>query len=100
MTIPEVLEKIKFFTLNLLKERGLPHAKLLCIGITGSKAYNLGKESSDYDFIGVFSAHPTSLFGLHYPAENVTSSNPYDITLFEARKFCGLALKGNMRFVI
>lgn len=65
----------------------------------GSKAYNLGRKTSDFDYIGFFAVNPDSFWGLHIPAENLTTQTPCDVSLHELRKFCGLLIKGNMRFV-
>ncbi|MGC5019861.1 nucleotidyltransferase domain-containing protein [Micromonospora sp. DT47] len=67
---------------------------LLLSGIVGSVAYGLAGPGSDVDRIGVFAAPTVALHGLHPPRESVVTTGP-DVTLHEARKYCGLALKGN-----
>ncbi|MEV4135888.1 nucleotidyltransferase domain-containing protein [Dactylosporangium sp. NPDC049742] len=67
---------------------------VLLAGIVGSTAYGLAGPGSDVDRLGVFAAPTVAFHGLHQPVESVVSAHP-DVTLHEARKYCGLALGGN-----
>lgn len=75
----------------------MKETELLLQGIVGSTAYGLATPGSDVDRMGVF-AFPTSRYlGLRLPGPkqlSQVSSNP-DVTLHEAAKFAGLALKCN-----
>jgi predicted nucleotidyltransferase len=61
----------------------------------GSKAYGIEVESSDDDYLGVFTAPLRSFVSLHGLASDTLTDNGPDFTLHEIGKFCGLALKGN-----
>ena len=61
----------------------------------GSKAYGIDTETSDDDYLGVFTAPLESFVSLHgLESESLTGNAP-DFTLHEIGKFCSLALKGN-----
>lgn len=65
-------------------------------GIVGSTAYGLAHAGSDIDKKGIFAFNTKDLFGLNYRTmTDVISSNDPDITLYEAAKWCNLALKCN-----
>src|SRR6188768_2027896 len=69
---------------------------LLLEGIVGSTAYGLAHAESDIDKKGIFAFDTNDLFGLNYRTlMDVSSSNDPDRTIYEAAKWCNLALKCN-----
>jgi hypothetical protein len=67
---------------------------VLLSGVVGSTAYGLAGPDSDVDRLGVFAAPTIAFHGLHGPKESEVTTAP-DVTLHEAGKFAGLALKSN-----
>ena len=65
---------------------------LLYYALTGSRAYGIHTEASDYDFRGIFINTPEEIYGL-----NVRDSQEYegDITLHSLKKFVKLAAGAN-----
>lgn len=71
--------------------------KVIFAKVWGSRSHNTHKESSDWDFSGVYLAPTESFLGLKGVAETVTNnenSKP-DYSFHEAKKFCNLLLVGN-----
>lgn len=72
-----------------------PGANLLLKGVTGSRAFGLNHENSDYDYQGIFVAPTHAFLGLASKAqESFNYKNP-DTTYHEVGKFCRLALNCN-----
>lgn len=66
-------------------------------GLVGSHAYGLAHEGSDEDFLGVWMAHTSELFGLNPPRDksaSVVTKDP-DTQLHEVGKYVHLALAMN-----
>lgn len=69
---------------------------VLLSGVVGSTAYGLDHEGSDIDRMGIFTWPTQAFHGLTEPPDyREKKSDVVDQSLFEARKFLGLALNGN-----
>eukprot|EP00026_Physarum_polycephalum_P015129 Phypoly_transcript_15748.p1 GENE.Phypoly_transcript_15748~~Phypoly_transcript_15748.p1 ORF type:complete len:241 (+),score=41.60 Phypoly_transcript_15748:145-867(+) len=84
---------------NFLQSRNI-HGRVLFAMYGGSRAYNLAKPTSDMDLFAVYSASPTSFWGLRMPPENLTgkiivNNTPCDVNMLEVGKFCSLLISGN-----
>lgn len=69
-------------------------ASVLLAGVVGSTAYGLNHAGSDVDRLGVFAYDTADLHGLEVPDDTVDTHEP-DLKMYEAGKFCRLALNGN-----
>lgn len=80
-------------------KKNLPDkSKLLFLRVAGSRGHNLNKdESSDWDYIGVFSAPLKLMLGVDSTPELIVGKLPSggDYTFYEVRKFCRLLMDGN-----
>ena len=69
--------------------------EILLAGIVGSTAYGLNGPRSDVDRLGIFAAPTSAFHGLHMPKETHVQTDPTDITIHEAAKWCRLAMGCN-----
>lgn len=69
--------------------------EILLAGIVGSTAYGLNGPGSDVDRLGIFAAPTSAFHGLHMPKETHVQTDPTDITIHEAAKWCRLAMGCN-----
>lgn len=63
-------------------------------GVTGSHAYGLDTETSDYDRGGIFVAPTESILSIRKPTESIHTTDP-DSTTHEIEKYMRLAMGGN-----
>eukprot|EP01080_Neovahlkampfia_damariscottae_P001009 gene1009-9915_t len=67
--------------------------------IGGSHCYNLNIETSDFDYIAIYAAKPSSLLGLPSksspPVVQNTKQDKIDIAIYEVSKFCETLLTGS-----
>ncbi|HNW88065.1 MAG TPA: nucleotidyltransferase domain-containing protein [Bacteroidales bacterium] len=75
--------------LRIIKEK---EPNLLYLVLTGSRAYGIHNNDSDYDYRGVFLNTPIELFGLE-----IRNSQEYegDVVLHSLKEICKLALNAN-----
>jgi predicted nucleotidyltransferase len=68
----------------------------ILLGLGGSHAHGLATETSDLDYRGAFSWPTEEYFRLHDPVQTITTtSDEFDVSAHELRKFLHLASKGN-----
>lgn len=68
--------------------------KIILKGMTGSHAYGLNTDSSDYDWGGIFVSPLQDVVSLKKPQETINTKDP-DLTLHEVEKWMRLAMQGN-----
>lgn len=70
--------------------------KLILHGVVGSTAYNLAREGSDVDTLGIMMAPTEDFFRFRNITETVVRKDPHpDCTIHELSKFVSLIVKGN-----
>lgn len=69
-------------------------SEIILKGIVGSQAYGFANEHSDTDWMGIFVA-PTEYFFILDKPDSVKVSKQPDTVLYEAGRFCELALSCN-----
>jgi hypothetical protein len=73
-----------------------PTYRLILHGVVGSTAYNLAREGSDVDTLGIMLAPTEDFFRFANVTETVVTKDPDpDCTVHELRKFVHLITKGN-----
>ena len=72
-----------------------PGASLLLKGVTGSRAFGLNNENSDYDYQGIFVAPTSAFLGIDNKVQEAYEYKNPDTKYHEAGKFCRLALGCN-----
>lgn len=80
--------------LEILKMIDIPSNTILC-SLSGSRAYGLAKEDSDYDLIGCCIGDMKHYFGIERLEQYQKKNGEVDATIYEIRKFFRLLLDQN-----
>lgn len=78
---------------NFLDAHKFP-GRILFAKVWGSRSHHCEKETSDWDFSGVYAATPREILGMSPPKETCDGKDP-DYSFHEVGKFCKLLLVGN-----
>lgn len=80
---------------NLNKSNSYIKENTMFLAVHGSHAYSLNTESSDIDLRGVCFGPLQQYLGINSNFEQHISNTPFDITVFELKKFLGLCANAN-----
>jgi hypothetical protein len=85
--------------LDKVKKIAQGHGELLCLCLSGSKAYGLDNSESDDDIVGVYKAPTSQIISIYgTPQETIHKANvggQPDFTIHEVGKYIKLAASGN-----
>lgn len=75
------------------------HTNTILAGLHGSRAYGLATETSDVDIKGVCIGPKSNYLGFCFNFEQAEGKEPYDLVIFELRKFFRLAAACNPNII-